>query len=181
MGSSVIAGVLAAAPVAATEIYRSVNEDGVVEFSDRPGAGREPVEVDPAIGAEPAPAPDGERALERPGEDSSATLPEEAAAEVVDYDTLVITSPEHDQAFYRNQPDLPVQVNLEPELAEDHAFVAWLDGQRVDQRFATPAFSIEPVHPGEHQLRVAVVDDEGEIQIESETITFYRLRHTIGN
>jgi hypothetical protein len=61
-----LAGVLGAAPALSTEIYRWVDQDGAVHFSDRPPQGRpvERIEVRPPMGA--LPLPDAEEILRRP-------------------------------------------------------------------------------------------------------------------
>lgn len=182
----VLCAVLVIPPAGATEIYRSKSEDGTVEFSDRPGEGRERIEVEPGGGVSAADSEatmsgdedEPENGTEETDAGAEETDESETEGDEVVYETLEIVEPAHDQAFYRNTPDLPVRVSLEPGLADDHAIVAWLDGERMDEPFTSETFSLEPVHLGEHQLRVAVVNEAGETLIESETITFYRLRHT---
>jgi hypothetical protein len=61
-----LVGALAFAPALGTEIYRWVDEDGGIHFSDRPPQGRpmERIEVQPPMGA--LPLPDAEEILRRP-------------------------------------------------------------------------------------------------------------------
>ncbi|HSM28873.1 MAG TPA: DUF4124 domain-containing protein [Thioalkalivibrio sp.] len=80
-----LAGVLGAAPALGTEIYRWVDQDGAVHFSDRPPQGRpmERIEVQPPMGA--LPLPDAEEILRRPvrpeREPDTTTEPEPAVEE----------------------------------------------------------------------------------------------------
>jgi hypothetical protein len=80
-----LVGVLGAAPALGTEIYRWVDEEGAVHFSDRPPQGRpmERIEVQPPMGA--LPLPDAEEILRRPvrpaREPEPPTEPEPAVEE----------------------------------------------------------------------------------------------------
>jgi hypothetical protein len=80
-----LVGVLAATPALGTEIYRWVDAEGAVHFSDRPPYGRpvERIEVQPPMGA--LPLPDAEEILRRPVRPARApeapTEPEPAVEE----------------------------------------------------------------------------------------------------
>lgn len=164
----VISGVSAIA--AATELYRWVDEDGVVHYSDRPREGAERVTIQPAqtfsAPALPQPAP--------------AAEPAEGEASV--YQELLIASPAEEETVWNIENQLPVSLTVAPAVQRGHRFALFLDGERVD---GVPAratdFVISDVFRGEHTLRAVVEDQAGNELARSPTRRFFVQRGTTAN
>lgn len=155
----------------AAEVWRWVDEDGVMHFSDRPHPGAERVELAPAQ-SYTAPA------LPPPRQPT----PREDSDPAPAYSRVAIVSPEAGEMFWNIGGQLTVQVALEPQLIRGHELRIYLDGNRVDGVPQGPVqFTIGEVYRGEHTLRAAVFASGGRELASSEAITFYVQQTSIQN
>lgn len=148
---------------AAGELWRWVDERGIVHYSDRPHPGAERIELAPAQSytAPELPPP-------RPAE------PEPPRAPPVIYSRLSIVSPEPGEVLWNIGGELNVQVDIEPQLRDGHELRVFLDGRPVERvPQAAEQFTIGEVYRGEHTLRAAIFDDQGRELRSSANITFY--------
>ena len=100
---SLIAGV-----AGASEVYRWVDDDGQVHFSDRPREGAERVVIDePQTIQAPAPS------RTRPARDAEA---DEAEDEPFSYELLEIVTPGQEEVLWNIEGQLAVSMRLEPRL-----------------------------------------------------------------
>jgi hypothetical protein len=147
----------------ASEMWRWVDANGVVHYSDRPRPGAERVEVGAAqTFSAPVIAPS--------RRDEPATEGEPAPL----YSRLGIVSPAEGETLWNIGGELSVQVAVEPRLASGHQLRIFLDGSQVEgvPQGATQ-FTIGEVFRGERRLRASIVDARGRELVSSETITFY--------
>ncbi len=144
------------------QIYRHVDADGNVSYSDRPQADAEEVELR---------APSVYEAPRRPAPETSAPRGDDEESGPL-YEELAIASPSHEGTVRDNEGNVNVRVAISPELRERHELELLLDGEPV-ARGQGLSFSLENVHRGEHQLRVRVRDSRGEVVAESDPSTFY--------
>ena len=142
------------------EVYRSVDEDGNVIFSDQPSPGAERIEIRelPTIKAPP---------LKLPEEASPPLVPPGEA----EYSRLEIISPVADTAIRDNAGNVTVSVSIEPELNAGHILVLYLDGIRAQQGTGMQ-FSLANVNRGSHSLAVAIENGEGGEVMRSSSIAF---------
>lgn len=149
-----------AAGAGATEIYRWVDEQGNVIFSDVPRPGAKKVEVGEVstVPGQPVPAP--------------SRKPMEAAAPR--YTRLGIASPE-DEATIRNQQHLNVEVVSDPALdgGAGHRVQFYLDGERYGQPVEGTSIVVQPIYRGTHQVGAAIVDARGKELVRAAPITIY--------
>jgi hypothetical protein len=115
LGLSLVAG-----PLAAAEIVRWVDKDGVVHFSDRPQdaaqSGAEKVQI--------VEAP-------RPGSVAPAPgAPVTTRAKPFTYAGCDISSPNPDQVF-QNVRSVSISINVQPALQLDHTIAVRVNGARV--------------------------------------------------
>ena len=161
----VIAGFSAIA--AGTELYRWVDEDGVVHYSDRPREGADRVTIQPPQTFTPPPIP------------AAASTPAEGEGEASIYEELSIASPEEEETLWNIEQQMRVTLSVKPAVQQGHRFALFLDGQRVE---GVPAratdFVISGVHRGEHTLRAVVEDEAGTELARSQTRRFYVQRGT---
>ena len=156
----------------AEEVWRWVDENGVVHYSDRPRAGAERVELDrPQTYTPPAlPAP------------RQNAAPAQSNAEAANaYTGVSVVSPAAGEMLRNIAGDLTVQVEVQPGLAPGHQLRVTLDGQRVETPPGATQFTISEVYRGEHRLSVSVVDENGRELVSSEPVTFYVQQASLQN
>lgn len=166
-------GLLLAAPLpAAADVYRWVDEDGVVHYGDEPRGDAERVELpEPATVDFPDPAPRPARASEDDG------APADDAA---DYRRLAITSPRPEQTIQSAPGEVPVSLALEPQLRAGHRIALLLDGEPVPQSpLASLQVTLGPVDRGTHTLRAQVLGGDDRVLARSAAITFYLHRPSV--
>lgn len=165
---------LAAAAEQEKEIYRTVDEDGNVIYSDTPPApDAEPVELDPVT---TVPAYEGEQA----GPDQAAD-DEEGEESGVAYDGVEIVYPTADEAIRHNGGQVPFRVVLRPEgveLAESHRVEILVDGS-VRGSGSGLTVTVGPIDRGPHSVTARVIDAGGNPLASSQPVNFFLLRHSI--
>lgn len=157
----------------AEEVWRWVDENGVVHFSDRPRPGAERVELNrpqtftpPPLPAPQASAPSGQQ-----------SEPDAAPA----YTGVRVVSPAAGETLWNIAGELTAQVEVQPALAAGHSLRVSLDGRRVETPPGATQFTISEVYRGEHRLSVAVVDENGRELVSSEPVTFYVQQASLQN
>lgn len=150
---------LAAAP---QDIYRWVDKDGVVHYSDQPGSpDAELVELSDPTSYQPEAAPD--------ESSSSSRTPQMPAMQ---YDSLVITSPAADQTFFGGPVRVNVSAALGGPLQPEHQLVFYVDDIRRNPT-SGQGLALENVSRGTHYVRASVIDADGAAVITSEQIAFH--------
>ena len=147
-------------------IYKIVDEEGNVHYSDQPAPGAEKVDLPPPTVYTPPklPAP-------------SPPKKEEAPTPV--YESLRILSPKPDEAIRSNNGDLTVKWEVRPQLKrrQGHRLVLLLDGKETQVSGRSHRF--RNVDRGTHTLAARVLDRKGEVLVEAEPVTFHLLRNSI--
>jgi len=150
-------------------VYKSVDEEGNVIYSDqpRPGAERLKVPAVPTYTAAPLPP-------------SSAKAPA-AKAEPPTYTEAAIVQPSHDSTVRNNAGIVVISVLLEPALRTDlgHKIALSMDGNPLGEPGASMAIQLDNVDRGTHTLQISVVDDAGTVLASSEPTTFHMKRASI--
>lgn len=150
-------------PVHGDSVYRHVDEDGNVTFSDEPVDERSEsirIRSGDAISL-PKPEPRSEQAPEA----------EEAEEAEAGYESLQITKPEHDTAFRRATGDMTIEFSAEPSLRPGHQFELEFDGERMETS-DQPRFELTNVDRGTHEIVIHILNAEGETIHSSETTRF---------
>jgi hypothetical protein len=112
---------LAAAAPAIAEVYKWVDDDGVIHFSDRPREGAEIIELGDYT------RPTGARIYRAPA--AMPEPPEPAPVEEpVRYDRLVVSSPAAEQTLWNIEGVLSVSLALSPGLQNGHQVRVYIDG-----------------------------------------------------
>jgi hypothetical protein len=152
---------LAGGLAGAAEVFRWVDDDGVVHFSDRPHEGSEEIDVQPAQGFS---APPVQRRAKKDDGD---------ADEAGSYESLTISRPSKDETIWNMLGEIQVVVDLSPELDPDHSVQLFLDGEVVGSSVGgNLTFNLTDVDRGTHALRAEVRDDSGKSLIASSPVTF---------
>ncbi|MEM9172744.1 MAG: DUF4124 domain-containing protein [Pseudomonadota bacterium] len=169
------------ASAAAQQVYRWVDDDGVVHYSDQPppvdARELESVDIDVPPG------------ISNPSRIAGAAISNSQAAsdllrqiesgqndqtsQVYGYRGLVIESPTEQQVIWNIATRLPVRVQVTPGLAGSHKIQMILDGQPIGEPSDRTSLSVSPVYRGEHSLVATVVDEEGNTLFTGQAVTFY--------
>jgi hypothetical protein len=164
---------LLAAPLAlATTVYKWVDEEGVVHYSDQPHANAQKVQVkDPQTYSQGA----ANAAYSTP----APPVPPPPAP--TSYKTCAISQPSN-SAELANVDSLTVVVATQPVLhAGDQIFVL-LDGQALNGGAPTGAqFTLSPVDRGEHTLQAVVKGPDGSVLCSSASVTYNVHQPSIAN
>lgn len=149
---------------AAEQVYRSVDPDGNVIFSDVETPGSEAIEVK---------------------EVPTVTLPrtpefsyEEPQQENPPYRKIAIVSPQNDESIRENAGNITITASTEPGIWGGHILEITLDGKVVSSGTST-SIDLENVDRGTHVTQATVKDRKGKIQGSSEPVTFHLLRVSI--
>ena len=160
---------LSPAPVSAQEIYKTVDENGNVVYTDRkPSEDAEPVSLPELTVVDPVEL----------GEPSATTSSSEPADADLEGDVgLSIVSPSQEQTIWNTAYILSVQVATDRELPSDTRLAYLVDGE---ERVATRSLSteIEEVYRGEHQLSVELRTNDGRTLASAGPVTFYMRQHS---
>lgn len=153
-----VIAVLSLAPLAASaagkgEVYKWVDDKGVVHYTDKP----------PNDGARPATLPrlqtyrggtsppieqfQGRAEAPRPG------APRDVQLELV--------TPANEETFHSGERTVPVAVLATPGLAGNHRLVYLLDGVPRSEPTSDTSFAITNVDRGSHQVSVMLTDENG--------------------
>ena len=156
---------------AGSEVYRSIDADGNIIFSDTPLPGSEKIEL-----RETTVVP----ALKIPAKSAQKEERRGDAGKSADYKEVRITSPANESTF-RNIQDIPVNVSVTPGLraAAGHTLQLYLDGSPYGEPSAGTAFVLQNVERGAHEVSAAVMDKSGQQVLRSEAVTFFLHKQTV--
>ena len=150
------------AVTARAEVYKSINADGEVVYSDRPTQGAERVKM-PAL---PSYTP---RPLRTPGRSAPAL------EQQLQYERFSITRPANDATIRNNLGTVEIATRLVPALltALGHRIQYYLDGVAHGALHDSTTLTLSNVERGEHRLSVSVVDATGTVLISTAETTVF--------
>lgn len=160
---------LSAAPVTA-EIYRQVDAQGNVTYSDEPSTGAEAVEVRPVTTITLPKLED----VVTP-RDTPPPQPERES-----YQRLRFDAPSNNDTFHSGSGDVEFRVSSAPALKQGHKFEITLDGQPVGQSHSGSVM-VRNVYRGTHTAQVHIVDENGMRVKTGDSITFTVHRPSVLN
>ena len=152
------------------QVYRSVDKDGNVVFSDKATAGAVEVQVKELETI---------KSLDRPPPESDSA-PAANPEQQTFYTVLAIASPRADETIRENSGTIGVSVVLTPQLRPLDKMVVFLDGAEFTST-ENQSLQLQNVDRGTHELKVTVVDADGKEQISSQPVTFHLQRFTALN
>ncbi|OEY66580.1 DUF4124 domain-containing protein [Marinobacter sp. X15-166B] len=170
--SGLLAGLLALVSVSVhAEVYRSVDAQGNVTYSDEPTKNAKVVNVKPV---------------------TTITLPKpETVSEVLQsppprgdapaaYKRVSFSAPNDQDAFHSGSGDVEFVVSSDPALRPGHKYEVQLDGQPVGQS-TTGSVTVRNVYRGTHRADVHIVDRQGLRVMSGDSISFTVHRPTVNN
>jgi hypothetical protein len=150
-------------PVSA-EIYRWIDNEGNVIYSDQPNPKAEQIELSPTTTYSPTVTAQPEISIIE--ETSEADLP------VPPYE-LRIVSPGQNESIWVNSGNLTVSLIVEPTLDAERQdkIRLLLDGSEVGVQAST-SFELTELSRGQHQLTAEVINQSGQTLTQATVVTF---------
>lgn len=144
----------------AEEVYRSVDKDGNVVFTDQPQPGAERLEVQP-VNVHTYPKVSTPKPNTTKEKDKSTG-----------YSSIQIIAPEHDSTI-RDPGDVLIRVSLRPALRMGHQLVFSDNGTPLDKPTRNSHLQLFNLSRGTHMIQVAVVDQSNKVLLNSEAIAVH--------
>jgi len=150
--------------LAAQAVYKTVDEDGNVIYTDQPPEGDvQPMDLPKISVVKTEPLPFPQATFEGSGGSGTAANP---------YGSLEVLEPTADQTYWGTGGTVTVRLNVDPGLAAGHRIQYFIDGAKVG-RTTSLAQLFPEIDRGEHQLRAEIVDENGDVVTSSASITFH--------
>jgi hypothetical protein len=140
--------------IAQAEIYKHINKDGSVEYTDTPSANAKPV-ILPKITIwhqdQPLPIP-----VTGHKKENNTNTPQN----VLNYQSLKFVSPQNNSAFYATNGEVSVSVRITPSLQSGDQIQFLVDGQLALTTSSTHA-TLKGLNRGTHQFSAKIIDKSG--------------------
>jgi hypothetical protein len=151
------------AQVGFAQVYKHVDENGNVTFTDKPPADAELIEI---------------RSPNSISAPVAIEYHKEAApkAEAGESYTVNITAPADETIIPRGPGNFSVSASVTPSLQGDSRLQLLIDGAASGEPQSGASWALTNVFRGTHTLEVAVVDDKGEQLAKSAPVTVYVFR-----
>ncbi len=156
-------GLLTAFTVQAAVIYKWVDADGVVHYSDQSSPGAEKIVT--AVSAGSA-ASGGARNATPSG------LPQRVAQSGLNYSEFAITSPSPEQTFFGDDV-VAVHLNLNPSLRPNQSVTWHLNGKELDSPPNAVSFALPRLDRGTYVLAATITDQQTSESQTSNSVTFF--------
>jgi hypothetical protein len=144
----------------AATVYRWVDADGVVHFSDQPQPGAVKIQIREPQSYTPAPTP-------TPGKPAPNARPQN---EPHDYQNCAVSIPGGDQTLM-NVDSVTITVQLQPALHQGDQLIVQLDGTNLTPLNST-RYQISPIDRGEHVASAIVRSAAGDVLCQSPMLNF---------
>lgn len=157
----VLLSVTGFASVAIAEVYRTVDEEGNITFTDVPDEGAEKIDIkEPQTISNPNPA-------------EYKPLPKKQTPREV-YRGISISSPANDQAVRSNAGTVTITTKVDPRLIPSHEVVIYIDGKEIGRGTSATANNLDR---GTHTASAKIINSAGKTIISSSSSTFHLLRN----
>ncbi len=154
-------------------VYKSVDAEGNVVYTDEPVGNGKPLDL-PPLSTIPPPKYTLSQPLAESGDSGTGYTTGTGY-------TISIIAPALDEFLRDNTGDVQVSAGLEPALnvAAGHRLQYYLDGQKQGEPTESSQIVIANVDRGGHNVAVAVVDSEGKEVTRSGPVQFHLQRQSI--
>jgi hypothetical protein len=155
---------VASAAVAKEEVYKWVDENGVVHYTDKPPSDNAaPAKLPPLQTYKGGSAPD-LRKFDKGPQDGK---PYAGLTQVQ------VVTPSHDETFRGGERTVPIAVVVTPSLREGQQLIYVVDGKPQSLPTTDTSYALTNVDRGSHSVAVTVVDATGRELGRSGTVTFH--------
>ncbi len=164
---------LIAAAAATADVWRWVDENGVVHFSDTPVEGAEQIDVAGSTRTT------GSRVFTPPADAGDDGEDEQPAEETpFRYESFSITSPAAEETLWNIEGVLDVSMSLSPPLQRGHQVRVYFDGSLRETTSGTRV-TITEVWRGVHNIQAEVLDATGQLMIRTPPTRFYVQQNSV--
>ncbi|GIU30027.1 DUF4124 domain-containing protein [Shewanella schlegeliana] len=160
---------LLAATFAHATIYKWVDEDGTVHFSDKPVKNAEVVELKENT----------QNNIKLPEVIALPSMQSDTDSEKVKYKVQIV-SPTEEESIHNNEGDITIIANIEPQLSSAHELALFMDGQQIGNTQQHGIFKLNNIDRGEHSFVVKVLSKNGK-QLASTPVRIVFLHRTTIN
>ena len=155
--------VLASAAVAKDEVYKWVDDKGVVHYTDKPPTeNAQPAKLPPLQTYKGGTTPD----LKRFDKATKNGKP-------VGLAQIDLVTPGHDETFRGGERTVPVAVVVTPPLTADQRLIYLLDGKPASTPTSDTSYAFTNVDRGSHTASAMLVDTAGNEIATSTSVTFH--------
>jgi hypothetical protein len=151
-----------------TTVYKWVDAQGVVHYSDQPHPNAQKLEIQGAQTFSALPLP-------QTPSTPAAQAPQPASA--AGYDTCSIAQPA-DQQMLMNVYQATAVVQTSPSLHPGDQIHLFVDGKQIQGSGTSFTF---PVYRGQHSVQAVIEDTTGQIVCETSSVTFYVHQPSVQN
>ena len=155
--------------VASAKLYKCLNDDGEVVYTDKPCAGQgEELKLPPLPTYTPRP-------ISAPARGSQAAVQRSA-----DYKSLEVVQPVNDKLIVSTSGTVTIAFRIKGPLLslKGHRFAIVVDGTKLKARGTTNQIRLTDLNPGTHTVQISVVDKEDKKLISSDVISFHMKRQS---
>jgi hypothetical protein len=154
----------------AATVWKWVDKNGVVHYSDQPVPGAIQVDLNvQTFSAQEADVPQTNR----------SAAARDTAAEL-EYQSIAIASPGNDETLSGTGGAVTISVTIEPALQGDHSVGIYLDGRLVSEPQSTAlSAQVSDVGRGAHTAQAQVLGADGRVLIQSAPVTFFVFQQSV--
>lgn len=154
----------------AAGVYKWVDEQGVVHYSDKPHQGAEKMQLPKTPAASPPPRrPVG---FSRDDDDDSGEI---GGA----YSAFSIAQPDNNQTIRSNEGLINISFFIQPGLQSGHKIRIFVDGRPLKDELSSPNFALRGISRGTHSLRAEIINEEGDLMAKTDPVTFHLRKESI--
>jgi len=165
---------IASSGVATAGVYRWVDDNGQIHFSDKPQAGAKQIKLKAT--SVYTPPVQNESEADSQVEQEVRVDADENPAVPVDYEVISIVGPENNQVVRSSEGTVDVSVELRPGLQSGHKIRVYLNGTQASQDLETTQITLQDMDRGTHSLEVSVIDEKNRELKRSSAVTFHMIR-----
>jgi hypothetical protein len=134
--------------LAAETVYKTVDEDGNIIFTDKPSETAEEIRIDEL------------QTIDNPNPAKYKASPK--PKNIFKYESFTVTKPEGGAGIRSNSGNVSIVVSLEPGLRSSDKIILLMDGKEIGSGYS---ISLQNVDRGTHSISASVVDGNGKTMI----------------
>ena len=158
------------------QLYKSVDEQGNIVYSDTPTPGAEELTPPPLSTVKSRPKAVDTPAAETQAADESGDEPVKKAP--TKYTKFDIVQPKNDATIWDNTGAVPVAIQLEPPLdvANGHSIWVYVDGKAVVRKSQSLVQPLSNIDRGTHKIRAEIRDENRKTLKRTKNVTVHLKR-----
>lgn len=150
------------------EVYRWIDKNGVLHYSDKQINGAEKIRINVA--------PSNKVNTPPPSDSATPTKPMPVAEKSNTKYQANISSPEHDSTIFDNNGNISVVTDITPAFEDGQTLQLLVDGTPVGEKHQSTTLLATNMDRGSHSLQVQLIDKNGKIIASSQIITVHLRR-----